>query len=118
MTNHFWRYWFPVLLWAMLIFTVSSVSDFPASVEQLWSFDELLHAAEYGVLAFLLARALKNSQKDQLKHNFRFLAVLFAVLYAASDELHQSVVPLRSASIVDFIFDGIGAVLGQMFFRE
>jgi VanZ family protein len=40
-----------------------------------------------------------------------WLAWLLAVLYAATDEFHQSFVPGRNPSIVDiFLFDGLGAL--------
>ncbi|HEY3283794.1 MAG TPA: VanZ family protein [Armatimonadota bacterium] len=40
-------------------------------------------------------------------------ALLLVVLYAASDEYHQSFVPTRTSSIVDVGFDTLGGVLGM-----
>ena len=43
----------------------------------------------------------------------RWLPVLLALCYAASDEFHQSFVPGRNASPVDvLLFDGGGATIG------
>ena len=40
-------------------------------------------------------------------------AWLFAVIYALSDEFHQSFTPGRNSSYIDvFVFDGGGAALG------
>jgi VanZ family protein len=42
-----------------------------------------------------------------------WLAWLLAVLYAATDELHQSLVPGRHPSPVDvLLFDNVGALVG------
>lgn len=118
MTNHFKCYWLPVIIWAIVIFTVSSLSTFPKQVEQLLSFDELAHAAEYAIFGFLLARAFANSKKENLKNNFRFFAIICAIIYGISDELHQYFIPLRTMSIIDLIYDCIGAAVGQIFYKN
>ena len=42
------------------------------------------------------------------------LALIVAVLYAASDELHQAFVPGRSSSIVDVWIDAGGALMALL----
>ncbi|MFH1093504.1 MAG: VanZ family protein [Candidatus Omnitrophota bacterium] len=116
--NNFCLYWLPVIFWALLIFSLSSFSAFPRAVQPLFSFDKLAHSLEYAVLSFLLARAFGNSKKNNLKIYFRFLAVICAIVYAMSDELHQYFVPMRTPSIIDLIYDSIGAIIGQRFFKK
>ena len=116
--NHFYLYWFPVIVWAILIFALSSLSTFPKAVQPALSFDKLAHSIEYAVFSFLLARAFRHSKKDKAKRYFRILAVICAIVYAVTDELHQSLIPMRTASVVDLIYDSIGAVIGQIFFRD
>jgi VanZ family protein len=41
-------------------------------------------------------------------------SIFFGVIYALSDEVHQSIVPGRSADFFDFIADCIGVVLIQL----
>jgi VanZ family protein len=41
-------------------------------------------------------------------------SIFFGVIYALSDEIHQSFVPGRSADIFDFIADCIGVVMIQV----
>jgi len=115
--KNFRLYWFPVILWAILIFALSSFSTFPKAVQPLFSFDKLAHAAEYAVFSFLLARAFGNSKKNNFKKYFRVLAVICAIVYGMSDELHQYFVPMRTPSFIDLIYDGIGAMIGQKFFK-
>jgi VanZ family protein len=42
------------------------------------------------------------------------LSVAWSVIYALSDEWHQSFVPSRSASVADVIIDAIAAVCGTL----
>ena len=65
------------------------------------------HVLGYALLAIAYWRGL------QFRTDRRWIAWLCAVLYAMSDELHQSFVPGRSASVWDVVvFDNLGALLG------
>lgn len=60
----------------------------------------------YGLLALSYWRAF------DFKEGKRWVIWLLAVLYALTDEFHQSFVPGRSASIWDvLIFDNFGALI-------
>ena len=97
------RLWLPVLGWAALIFAFSSVPDLGTG---LGGWDLVLrkvaHAAEFAVLGALLVRATGRTG----------LALVLGVLYAASDEVHQSFVPGRLGSPVDVAIDAIGVAIG------
>ena len=64
---------------------------------------------EYGILSYLIIRALTGSEVKWPRGKLIVLAVIFATLYGASDEIHQIFVPARSADIFDFLADFIGA---------
>ena len=69
------------------------------------------HVVLYGGLALLLQWALSGGgQGYALK--WAVAAFALAVLYGASDELHQALVPGRTASGVDIALDAAGAGLG------
>lgn len=71
------------------------------------------HLSEYALLAVLLVRALLASGREGPSVPLTAaLAWSGAVLYAASDEWHQSFVPSRTASAGDVLIDAIGALLG------
>jgi len=74
--------------------------------------DYLLHAAEYCVLAVLIARALNQGLLRRLTEGRLALSWALCVLYAASDEVHQYFVPGRSADYRDVLSDAAGAALG------
>lgn len=100
--------WLPPILWAALIFYLSSISDlrsdFPNTVD--FVLRKIAHVLEYAVLAALLARAW-----PQRKYLF-WEVFAVAVFYAVSDEFHQLFVIGRAGSARDVLIDSIGAFLG------
>ena len=100
--------WLPALFMMLLIFLVSAR---PSS--QLPNFgwvDQLIkkggHAIGYALLAFFYWRAFEF-RKDK-----RPVVWVLTLLYAMSDEFHQSFVPGRHPSIADvLIFDNLGSLI-------
>ena len=100
--------WVPALVVMGVIFWFSAQSGEELPVFS-WA-DKIVkksgHVIGYALLAFWYWYALG------LQSNRRWLAWLLAVLYAATDEYHQSFVPYRGPSIWDvLIFDNLGALL-------
>ncbi|MBN2097271.1 MAG: VanZ family protein [Candidatus Omnitrophica bacterium] len=112
----FLKFWLPVYLYAGLIFIYSSLSS-PPGLSYILYGDKLLHLAEYAILGFLVARALKNSSAPQLRRHFRVYAILFSLVYGLSDEFHQHFVPGRQVEVLDLVADGLGAFFGQLALR-
>lgn len=101
--------WGPAFLWMAAIFFVSSQSSLPQAPDTLLDLilKKGLHMAAYGVLAGLFWRAL-----GPRRHWARAgMAWLLAVLYAATDEYHQTFVPGRHGRPMDLAFDGLGALI-------
>lgn len=63
----------------------------------------------YALLALSFAWGLGGKPKTA------WLALLLAVLYAISDEFHQTFVPGRNGTPVDVAIDSLGASLGLLF---
>jgi VanZ family protein len=97
--------WLPVLVWAAVIFTFSSI---PSLSTGLGTWDTILrkgaHLTEYAVLGGLLYRALGREP----------LALAVGIAYAATDELHQYFVRGRHASPVDVAIDAVGVAIGML----
>ena len=95
--------WLPVVAWAGLIFTLSSVPDLGTG---LGGWDLLLrklaHAAEFAVLGLLLVRALGRPLP----------AFVAGAAYAVTDEIHQAFVPGRLGSPLDVAIDAAGVAVG------
>jgi len=91
-----------------VIFTLSSLSSLP-SAEKIW-WDYILkktaHMVEYGIFYFLMIRALG----ERTKRNY-LIAFLVCVVYAISDEIHQSFTPGRHPKPTDVGYDSLGMVV-------
>jgi VanZ family protein len=102
------RLWLPVVVWAALIFTLSSVPDLGTGLGG-WdlALRKLAHAAEYAVLGALLTRATHRPR----------LALVIGILYAVTDELHQLAVPGRHGAPLDVAIDAAGVLIGVTLWR-
>lgn len=104
--------WAPVLLWAGVIFYLSSIPDYRTAGESELPelmFRKFAHLFEYGVLAFFLARALSGI--GCASRCVLGVGLLLCVFYAVSDEWHQSFVPGRFGMARDVVLDSLGAAL-------
>jgi VanZ family protein len=118
--------WIPVLVWGAIIFTLStsafsavntsSVIDpmlrwlipgiSAASVDVVHMLvRKAAHFTEYGILFWLLVRG-PMAQRP-------YLALMLCVVYALTDEGHQSFVPGRTASLYDVALDSTGALFSH-----
>ena len=132
------KYWLPVGAWMLLVFSASGdaqsyrhTSRFfepllhwlfpqmsPASVDGIhYFFRKTGHFTEFAVLALLLWRAIRQPQKNDSR-KWRWdeagLALSVVFLYAASDELHQVFVALRTALVSDVVIDTAGGATGLL----
>lgn len=102
--------WLPAAAMMVIIFLASST---PASrIPYFGEFDVLIkkggHALGYGLLGLAYYFALP----PRLSKGYRLaMAWLMAVLFALSDEYHQSFVEGRTSRVSDVTIDGIGAGL-------
>jgi len=111
-----WK-WGPLIFWMALIFFMSDQSTLPGVEDTL--LDLLIkkggHFMAYAILAGLAWRALAPSPTD---NRLLLLVWVIAVLYAASDEVHQLFVPGRHGSLVDVAIDSAGALLAVILLRK
>lgn len=109
------KHWLGVILWAGLIFFLSSIPYLESGLAGDFILRKMAHIFEYFVLTWLLYSALSNHYlQANKKHPSHWQALLFvlllAVLYATSDELHQTFVPGRSGNLRDVAIDSVGIV--------
>lgn len=109
--------WGAVLLWAGLIFYLSSLSDLGVN-PRTKLVPMVAHAVEYAVLTILLIRALGGEKLGPRPGVW--IAGLLALGYAVSDEYHQAFVANRTSSILDLLIDAlaIGAVVMAVVTRK
>ncbi|MGB8981920.1 MAG: VanZ family protein [Anaerolineales bacterium] len=100
--------WLPALLVMLLIFLFSArtSADLPNFDWADRAVKKGGHIMGYAMLAWSYWRAF------DFRSDKRWLAWLLTVLYAVSDEWHQSLVPSRHPSLWDvLIFDNLGALI-------
>lgn len=93
--------WLPVFLWAGVIFALSGVEQVTVSQFFIWDFiaKKAAHVLEYTALFTLIFRSTGKKFA---------LSFIITILYAVTDEIHQSFVPGRTAAIYDLGFDLTG----------
>lgn len=105
-------YWLPLFVWMGLIFWFSSQPQ-PIDLPESW-LETLVgkggHVLGYAGLSLLWWRALA-ARWGRRDRRAVALAFLLTVLYAISDEYHQTFVPGRNGSPVDVLIDAAGAGL-------
>lgn len=123
--------WAPVVVWMIVMFNFSTDAFssahttpylsklFPrlpaAHIEIIMlAIRKLGHWSEYFILAWLLMRALNREFSGYSATRRMMWSVVLAVVYAISDELHQSFVPSRDARAMDVMIDALGAICGTL----
>ena len=115
----FW-YWLPAVLYAGMIYYMSSQSH---PEEQLPAFvlkdisDKVLHAVESAGLAVLCYRAFRWAAGPSVARQALVLAIVTASIYGVTDEVHQFFVPFRESSWLDWLADTAGAAVGALSWR-
>jgi VanZ family protein len=128
-------YWLPVILWMGVIFWMSTgmfssehTSRFIVPILH-FLFPSLLpqdlnmihgmirkagHVTEYFILGLLLFRAFRGGSYQPLRLRWSLYSIIWIVLYAATDEYHQSFVGARGPSLIDVGIDSAGGILSQI----
>ena len=105
------RYVLLTLLYCLGIFLLSS-SENPVHIKMRFhQEDKVLHAVLYGGLAGVVSLGIRRSGKPVRASIQFWVPIVFAALYAVSDELHQFFVPGRNCDILDVLADTVGAIV-------
>lgn len=94
--------WLPVAAWCAMIFVFSSIPNLSSGLEYDYPLRKLCHVLEYGVLFALTRRAIGAGSS--------WKAAVFCVLYACSDEWHQTFVFGRHGCVGDVLIDSAGVL--------
>ena|SRR5204862_6597042 len=91
-----------------LIFYLSSLHEAPLPPGVT---DKPAHAFGYMGFGLVIARALARGLPPRLTFGQALIGLAIASLYGVTDEFHQSFVAGRSADILDWYSDSIGAAI-------
>lgn len=110
--------WLLVLAWMAIIYLFSDQPFSGRETEKIFGLFNIPvrksgHLSEYAVLFILCFRACGATIKTGILSRFPLIAsFLISVLFAFSDEWHQSFVPGRSATFSDVLVDTVGTLIG------
>jgi len=128
------RNWWPVLVWAALIFNFSTSAFASENTSRIivpvlhwlfphWSPETLAaahhlirkcgHFIEYFIFSLLVLRAFRAGHKGT-RLGWALGAIGVAAAYAGLDEFHQSFVPGRTAAFTDVLLDTAGSIAAQV----
>lgn len=104
----------PAVIWASVIFILSHQSVLPSfEISAMdFIFKKSAHMFVYAVLYYLFLRASISTWPKNKKVTIWIWLwpLIFTLIYAIVDELHQSTVPGRHATARDVAYDMLGAI--------
>jgi VanZ family protein len=103
-------YWLPAICYMGLIFFLSSLPSQEIKIDEEIP-DYILHIIEYLLLCIFLLLGYTKGVKENFTKRAYLITVIISIIYALSDEFHQSFVPTRDANIRDIVADIIGSFL-------
>jgi len=96
-----------IAIWVMSSLPDDTFVELPSSTTDRFV-KEALHLVEFAILYMLFVAAFAANHK--LTASLSLLAAIAASLYGIVDEIHQSFVPARSATLIDVVKDIIGVL--------
>lgn len=101
-----------MMIWMMSSMPANAIVELPHSSTDRF-IKESLHLVEFAILYLLLVAAHLTTGKFSLRWSIIFAVI--ASLYGLVDEIHQSFVPARSATVIDVVKDVIGVIVAAYF---
>ncbi len=96
-----WKWWVPVIVYALFIFSLSNRS-YPEALPTFST--KLFHPIEFAVFGGLLCVASFSALGKKGIFPFAARVLCIGVLFGLLDELHQAFIPGRTARILDVAF--------------
>ena len=115
LNNNFTKNWLPLIACLILIFLLSHQTNLKSGLATWLDLilRKLAHIAEFAILTFLFWRAMRLKNKK----NRVLLSIDLALLYALSDEYHQSFILGRNGNWHDVGIDSAGILLAGLFLK-
>ncbi|MEK6842421.1 MAG: VanZ family protein [Nanoarchaeota archaeon] len=108
----FWvekRRYVSLIMFFLIALEIFYLSSLPGSISpgtKIPFVTILYHFCAFFLFSFFLFFLIKGDKK--INSFYIFITLIFSLIYAILDEIHQSFVPLRSPSVNDVLIDFIG----------
>ncbi|MCK4835141.1 MAG: VanZ family protein [Candidatus Aminicenantes bacterium] len=80
--------------------------------------DKILHFIIFGIMGWFLCRGMYLSKNHWVKKNYFLIALGIGIIFAFSDEWHQSFVEGRYSSFADWIADTAGIIIFCLLYQK
>jgi len=113
MPRPFVRVTLPLILWACLIMTATSIPGSPDREPfPIPEADKAVHLLMYAGLGFLSMRRAWIVRREWSESHGSRVCFAAGALFASLDEIHQRFIPYRSCSAADLMADLTGLAIG------
>jgi len=103
----------PLIIYWLILFIATTLPT--ERLPSLGFTDKINHFIAYFILAVLVSLTLIYQRKSRfLFEKAPVATIVICLFYGAVDELHQLLVPGRSAETLDWIADALGTILGVL----
>jgi VanZ family protein len=107
------RPWLPALVWATVLFELSTIPGSEIPDLPTPQFDKLVHGFLYAVLGICCLLGLRQTTSLGTR-GLVAAATALATAFGVTDELHQLFTPRRSSDWHDVVADAVGALAGAV----
>jgi len=113
------RYFFPAIVWSLLIWSLSTTTGLPPVPFDFLSPDKLGHLTFYAVETLLLIWGVAKSQEwKESKTYWVLICMTIAAVYGTSLEFVQAGIPERSFDYADMLANFTGILLGAAIYYK
>jgi len=114
------KYFVPAIVWALLIWSLSTTSSLPPIPWNFLSPDKIGHLVFYAILTLLLIGGFVHSLSWKRKgaKSWIFFCMIIAGLYGVSLEFVQATIPGRSFDYADMFANFVGTLLGALVYYK
>lgn len=114
------KYFIPAIVWAILIWSLSTASNLPHIPWSFLSPDKIGHLVFYAILTLLLIVGFVHSLswKQKGAKSWILFCMIIAGLYGVSLEFVQATLPDRSFDYADMLANFVGTFLGAFVYYK
>lgn len=116
--SRFFKTHLPWILMMAAISVQSGLTDLSLPDVGIDFVDKIAHFFVFGILGWLLCRGMALSKNRWIQDHYFSVALVIGILFALSDEWHQSFVQGRESSFFDWIADLTGLVIFSLVYRR
>lgn len=98
-------------MYSVFIFVMSHLGNPPTPKFDLDWGDKVTHAGAYGLMMYFTFRAVAWIYPQKSFAQWLWIAAAYCLVYGATDELHQALIPNRECDLLDWVADATGTLL-------